>query len=94
MRDPRFTTGDLARLTAAVAGISRSGWESLTADAATEDCAKVRMAERRFDVLPIETAGHPSRSRVREPGALSKLSRRVQRVEEALETLRRSLTAR
>ncbi len=57
VRDPRFTTGDLVRLTAAVAGISQYSWESLTVDEATEDCAKARMAERRYDVLPIETDG-------------------------------------
>lgn len=57
MRDPRFTTGELVRLTAAVAGISRKGWTALRGRDAREDDAKALMAKERFDVLPIETEG-------------------------------------
>ena len=55
LRDPRFGTGQLVRLTAAVAGISRTGWMALKGIDATESAARAIMAKRRFDVLPIES---------------------------------------
>ena len=57
-RDPRFATGELVKLTAAVAGISRVGWTAIQASDATEQNARATMARERFDVLPVENSGN------------------------------------
>ena len=56
-RDPRFVTGQLVRLPASIAGISRFGWTVLQISEATEENARTKMSRRRFDVLPIENSG-------------------------------------
>ena len=56
-RDPRFATGQLVRLPASIAGISKFGWTTLQTFEATEENARTKMAQQRFDVLPIENNG-------------------------------------
>lgn len=53
MEDPRFSTKDIVRLTAAVAGISRKVWTAVQDPAATEEASTV-MKTKHFDILPID----------------------------------------
>lgn len=54
--DTHFLTDDVVDVNAAVIGIGRKRWDAVKEEQANETTARVFMEERRYDILPIESA--------------------------------------